>query len=337
MHGTFEWFGNLYLKRGWRVGFIAASDEHRAKPGHSPGIPAIGPLMQVGGLAAVIAPERSRDAVFDALRGLSAYATSAGERILLDATVNGHGMGTRQAATTTRRLAVKASGTAPIDHIDVVRNGEVLLTRHYLTAPLVPTSTWLQIGLESTTDAFDAVRENPRGWRWWEGSLEVAGARVAEVATAFDNSYEDWVRDDPEHPGVLRFHVGTRGRRDVILLRLEGAGPQTTLRFRLDPTTEWGFLGGTVRPPAQIPAQDVTLALADLEEGRLEHEIPVDVHADRITLQTIDPFAPLDQSFELTDTSGVADGDYYYVRVTQLDGARAWSSPFWVGERARAP
>ncbi len=25
-------------------------------------------------------------------------------------------------------------------------------------------------------------------------------------------------------------------------------------------------------------------------------------------------------------------GDYYYVRVTQLDSGRAWSSPFWVGE-----
>jgi uncharacterized protein DUF3604 len=336
MHGTFEWFGNLYLKRGWRVGFIGASDEHRAKPGHSPAIPALGPLMQIGGLAAVIAPERSRDAVFDALRGLSAYAVSSGQRILLDASLNGHGMGTRQASTSTRRLTVKTSGTAPIDHVDVVRNGEVLFTRHYLTAPLEPETTWLQVGFESTSDAFDAVRENPRGWRWWEGTVEIARARVAEVATpGIDNTYEEWVREEADRPGTLRFRLATRGRRDVILLRLEGAGRETTLRFRLDPTREWGFLGGTVRPDAQIPAHEATLSLVDLVDGRLEHAIPVDVHTDRITLQTIDPLAPLDQSFELTDTSGVGDGDYYYVRVTQLDGARAWSSPFWVGERKK--
>ena len=28
---------------------------------------------------------------------------------------------------------------------------------------------------------------------------------------------------------------------------------------------------------------------------------------------------------------GQAGSDYYYVRVTQLNGAHAWSSPVWVG------
>ena len=48
----------------------------------------------------------------------------------------------------------------------------------------------------------------------------------------------------------------------------------------------------------------------------------------------IDAAAPLDQEFEFTDLDGIAPGDYYYVRVNQLDGGRAWSSPWWVGERA---
>ena len=34
MHGTFEWFGNLYLKNGFEIGFIAASDDHRGRPGY---------------------------------------------------------------------------------------------------------------------------------------------------------------------------------------------------------------------------------------------------------------------------------------------------------------
>ena len=46
----------------------------------------------------------------------------------------------------------------------------------------------------------------------------------------------------------------------------------------------------------------------------------------------MDPDAPLDQELSYTDLTGRA-GDYYYVRVTQLDGAHAWSSPFWIGER----
>jgi hypothetical protein len=337
MHGSFEFFGNLYLKRGWRVGFVAASDEHRAKPGHTAPIPAIGPLMQIGGLAAVIAPERSRDAVFDALRGYSSYAAAAGQRILLDATLNGQGMGTRQDATPSRKLEVEASGTAAIDQIDVVRNGEVIFTRRYLGAPLDRSGSWVQLGFESPSDVFDAVRENPRAWRWWQGSFEVSGARLVEMRTmGLDNSLEDWARLDPERAGTVDFRIGTRGRRDTILLRLENAGPETSLRFRFDATSEWGFLGGTVRPAADIPAQEATLRFADLDDGRLEHDIPVDVHTDKITLQVVDLDRPLDQSFEYTDTAPANDGgDYYYVRITQLDGARAWSSPFWVGGSAR--
>ena len=44
--------------------------------------------------------------------------------------------------------------------------------------------------------------------------------------------------------------------------------------------------------------------------------------------------AGLDRDFTFTDLGEARDGDYYYVRVTQLDGTQAWSSPFWVG---RAP
>ena len=58
-------------------------------------------------------------------------------------------------------------------------------------------------------------------------------------------------------------------------------------------------------------------------------------HVDAIRLQTIDPEGSLDQTFRFTDLESPGQGDYYYVRVTQLDGGRAWSSPFWVGEKAR--
>ena len=36
---------------------------------------------------------------------------------------------------------------------------------------------------------------------------------------------------------------------------------------------------------------------------------------------------------EFEDLDGRAAGDYYYVRVQQLDGGLAFTSPFWVGRR----
>ena len=38
----------------------------------------------------------------------------------------------------------------------------------------------------------------------------------------------------------------------------------------------------------------------------------------------------LDFDVELTDESILSGANYYYVRVTQSDGHRAWSSPIWV-------
>ena len=33
--------------------------------------------------------------------------------------------------------------------------------------------------------------------------------------------------------------------------------------------------------------------------------------------------------FVITDAEPLAEGCYYYVRVTQVDGEMAWSSPVW--------
>jgi hypothetical protein len=43
-------------------------------------------------------------------------------------------------------------------------------------------------------------------------------------------------------------------------------------------------------------------------------------------------------SFEVADTA-FDDSAFYYVRVTQADGKRAWSSPVWVdyGSRTYLP
>ena len=60
MHGTFEWFVRQYLSHGHQVGLVAASDDHLSHPGYS--APNRNSLAQRGGLGAVLAPEKSRDA-----------------------------------------------------------------------------------------------------------------------------------------------------------------------------------------------------------------------------------------------------------------------------------
>jgi hypothetical protein len=330
MHGTFEWFGNLYLQNGFEVGFVAASDDHRAKGGYAQGRPRP-PLAQRGGLAAVMAPAKTVDGIFDSLRSLSAYATS-GQRIILDAELNGSPMGTRQEANDVRHITCRAMGTSPIEAIDVIKNGEVVFRQDYSKAPLERNS-WVLVGFESSSEVFAEVRDNPRPYRVWQGTLRVDGARIVRVeTTGLDNVYLDRVEHDPSDPGLIRFHVETRGRWDRLLIELDEASRATSLAFTLEPTTEYGFAPPIVRRPAELPGDAFRVRLGEMATERWERRFTVGDHTDRITLQIASPAGMMDRDFEFTDVEDPRPGDYYYVRVTQLDGGRAWSSPFWVGE-----
>ena len=331
VHGSFEWYANKYLQNGFQVGFVAAADDHLAKPGLAP--PPLSSVSQPGGLAAVFAPAATTDAVFDALRNLRSYATS-GQRILLGATLNGHDMGTRQAA---RAIAARSRRRSPAPRPSIASTS-CATARSSTRAAISPRSSSsrsaLQVAFESSSEVFGAV-DNPRGYRVWRGTLEVEGARLTGVRrTGLDNPLRDRFEWDPAKPQTVRFSILTRGRADSILLDLDGAGAQTRLHFQLEATKETGA-ASTRRPLHDVPAADFTLTLDGLEKGRLEHEMPpVGEHVDRVSLQVVNPDAPLDQKLQYTDLDAKGDGDYYYVRVTQLDGARAWSSPFWVGGKS---
>ena len=178
----------------------------------------------------------------------------------------------------------------------------------------------------------DAV-DNPRPYRVWRGTLRVVGAELLGVApVGLDNRVLDRVEVDDG--GGLRFDIRTRGRADTILLDLEGATASTRIEVELEPTREYGLGQGHERPAMDIPGASIVLGLDGLRDNRLEREVPFGEHPDRLTLQVVEPDAPLDRVFDYVDMKTAAPGDYYYVRVTQLDGGQAWSSPFWVGERA---
>jgi hypothetical protein len=318
------------------VGFVGASDDHRTNPGMPLSLPR--PFMtQREGVGAVWAAKKTTDVIFDALKSLSAYA-STGQRIILDATLNGQPMGTRQPDAPRRTVKAQVAGTSPIDHIDLVKNGKVTFSKSYLNKALESKST-IEVGFESSSEVFfPPDRDNPRPQRVWKGSFEVVGARLVGLqAPGLDNIYSEYARQDAANPNRVEFFTQTRGRMDTLLLDLDGAGPQTAIRFHLEPTVETGSKAGNVRPDETMPEADFELRLDGLDAGRMEHPFQVGKHTDRIALQVIDRAAPLDQSFEYTDLTAVLPGDYYYVRVTQLDGNQVFSSPFWVGDSGKPP
>ncbi|MCX7886396.1 MAG: DUF3604 domain-containing protein [Verrucomicrobiae bacterium] len=110
------------LALGWRVGFAGGGDDHA---GHWGTEFLFGAYKQ--GLMSVEANERSRAAIFEAMRNRRVVATT-GKRMLLTYTLNGHPFGTELLAKDNprRKLQVEFHGTAPVKQIDIIRNNRVV-------------------------------------------------------------------------------------------------------------------------------------------------------------------------------------------------------------------
>ncbi len=118
------------LAMGHRLGFIGSSDTHLSIPGGS-GVEGGGALRYYRpGYACVYAPRLTKQDLFAGLRARRCYATT-GVKILLDFYLNERPMGTELELepTAPRHLEGYVAGTAPIESVEVVRNGRTVHTQ----------------------------------------------------------------------------------------------------------------------------------------------------------------------------------------------------------------
>ena len=254
------------------------------------------------------------------------YASTTAERIIVDVELNGAQMGQRTDYSEDRRLRVRAMGTAPVTEVAVVKNGDEIYRMRPLQASLADRVT-AQVTFESSSEPF--IRDSPRGVRRWSGTIDVRGATLLGFrAPRIENRHlERWERQGNR----LLFRTATRGRADSVLIELEGATPSTEIVVGLDEGSEFGKAPIHVRTYRTHPARTLEFRFSELRDGLLERDLPADPDSDRVTLQLLSDDQPLDCDFEFVDQGIAGHGDYYYVRVKQLDGAMAWSSPVWVG------
>ncbi len=104
--------GPHYARDAWAAGLpmgvIASSDDHQAHPG-----------LPHNGLAAVFAPELTRDAVFEALKARRCYGTT-GARMLMDVSLAGSRMGETVRASGEVAGHVEVAAPSPIKFAEVM-------------------------------------------------------------------------------------------------------------------------------------------------------------------------------------------------------------------------
>ena len=148
--GTFEWLLHDAFEKGYRVGVVCHSDDHKGRPGATrPGASTFG---AIGGLTCYFMPELTRDALFEALRKRRHYGTTGDAAVPRSARhVRRDGDGAsrrtrssragrnspcakRRWATSSGRapcrcgLRPKSIGTAPIERVDVLHGTQVVQT-----------------------------------------------------------------------------------------------------------------------------------------------------------------------------------------------------------------
>jgi hypothetical protein len=118
-----EW-AYQFLRRGYRIGILASSDNHTGRPGYGFLRNPLHSRIEIGtALVAVQADDLSREAVFDSIFQRRAYATS-GDRILLDVHMGTARMGEELTAAATPVLRVEVEGTAPVNAVEVWKDVE---------------------------------------------------------------------------------------------------------------------------------------------------------------------------------------------------------------------
>ena len=325
-HGNFQWFMEQYLSHGQQVGVVAASDDHLSRPGYSP--THRDSLAQWGGLGAVMAPERSRDAIFDGMKDRHTYATT-GERIIVQFDVNGAMMGERTAFAESREISGRVIGTEAIRSITLFKNNEPLWQQEYLIEDNPGNEQELLLSFESS-EVPHFNNDVPRGWRHWLGELVIEGATLDNAAPMdFINPGTQFFETDGN---IVRFRTHTRGDTSSIRLNLTDVSADAVININLQQTRESGSAPPIYRQHQTIPATAATLALADIANGQLRQRIPQqDYPDDGVKLQRVINGGEKDVSFAITDADNPDQGDYYYIRVQQVNDALAWSSPVWVG------
>jgi hypothetical protein len=307
--GRFEWMLEDALRQGYRVGVVANSDGHKGRPGAShPGASTFGAY---GGLTCVLADALTRDAVFAALRARRCYAVSAAQRIHVELLVNGLPMGAEGRIASGGPVAItgRVLGTGPIERIDVFRGLERLRT----VTPYTPAS-FEGSNRYRVAWAGSRVRGRDR-LTTWDGHVEVSAGRIlGATAFAMENPEKGIVQQTATE---VRWVSSTTGDDDGVDLKLD-VPADALLRFR----------------SAVI---DVDVSLAELADGSTSVSPAggVDLRVFMRRLPARDTTAEL--RIDVSDGAPPPGGCHaYWIRVTQENGAQAWTSPVYLETEAQA-
>jgi len=320
--GTFEWLLHDAFEKGYRVGVVCHSDDHKGRPGATrPGASTFG---AIGGLSCYFMPELTRYALFEALRKRWHYGTT-GSRIFLDLRgafaqdVTGFSEdpllgpadehATREArmgdivrpGKVAMTLTAEAIGTAPVERLDVLHGTRVVQTvKPFAASNLGRRVRLLWQGAEYRGRGREVI---------WQGKLTLSGNRFNRFAEVNFLNPERKVQETSTGTAMAWTSV-TTGNLAGIDLWLDQA---RTGSLKIETNVVSGEID-----LAALADNTITFDGGGLERKLSVYRLPEDDWSRRVTLVHTVSFPGGDADLPV------------YVRLTQADGNQAWSSPIYL-------
>jgi len=333
-HGSFEWMLFDALKRGYRMGFLGGSDCYTGRPGDDrPGFQLR--RYAKSGLTGIYANGVTLEDFFEAMRARRVYATT-GARIVLSFDVDGHPMGAEFTTSEPPTISAAIAGTAPLDRVELFRGTELAYS-HQLNGGVSSNRIRIVWNGSSRMTSYSGVV--------WDGTVHVSGAKIADVETIrFDSPRCHLGEPEASAPGVsqsssVRFHAVGCGYPQGIVLELEAFDDPENVEIDVSVGTQlitgpgFGGHGETwprmiSRAPAEGTCFGVPFSEVLQEDGDVN--VPLGVLDRRIMVQSVPDRRPLSADFQVLDDEPRPGITPYWLRVVQLDGELAWSSPVFV-------
>lgn len=315
VHGVFEESWQKHLDAGLRLGASASGDNHTVGFGNSyPGLI----YTMSNPVTGVFAYDRSRDAIWNGIYERRTFGVTGNQRALMEFSVNGEPMGGElsSAQHESARLWARVAGTEPLTRVELVKNGKVL----HAAYPARNRGALARIVWG------DNIYQRRANVGLAEGTLQArSGTLRLERYLHRDQEFESMRQDGK---GVRWQAATTSNDRDGMLVRLDGA--EGSLQFNLqDP-----HLGAIdVDIPLDALRRDGYYRWTGPGERPIQHSYLKKMGIEaffEIECELVNAGGPLDLELEFKDLERPEPGDYYYLRMEQLDTNKGWASPVWI-------
>jgi hypothetical protein len=330
--GHFEWLLQDAVKRGWKLGVSANSDEHRGRCGG--GVPGTAVFGTKGGLTGVLSPLLDRETVARSLRARHTFATT-GERLVgIVSTNTGAIQGDELQLKVGDDLEVKYAfyGSSGFSSIEAWDGSGEFFHRNLQSEE----RDWLQISSTKLVVKWGGARLYDRYREAvWNGIIELTGGSKIRSIQPFGG-----VIDIPEElieivsDNQIRFSTRTSGDFDGVVIYLDDLASLPTK------ISVSGTLGGYVKVgdalkgnPHKSQPEFFLQATGDEASRESGKSIEIKGGADLfVTIESV-PDVPLPRSMKGSFIlKGGKDGDSraVYLVGREWDGGKVITSPLFL-------